>query len=101
MNKFITLRRIAVAVVAEATLKIIISIYFLSFFMERKGEHKIKGDVKISDYSDGGLTMIDLTSFNKALKSIWIKKKYRQIQKTRVNGNSSLTLSYNSLVSQP
>ena len=28
----------------------------------------------ISDYSDGGLKMIDLASFNKALKSIWIKK---------------------------
>ena len=52
----------------------------------------------ISDYSDGGLKMIDLQSFNKARKSIWIKKN-TLIQKTRANGNSSLTLSYNSSVS--
>ena len=28
----------------------------------------------IGDYSDGGLKMIDLESFNKALKSTWVKK---------------------------
>ena len=30
----------------------------------------------INDYSDheGGLKMIDITSFNKSLKAIWIKK---------------------------
>ena len=28
----------------------------------------------ISDYSEGGLRMIDLISFNKALKSTWVKK---------------------------
>ena len=28
----------------------------------------------IIDYSEGGLKMIDLISFNKALKSIWVKK---------------------------
>ena len=28
----------------------------------------------IKDYSEGGLRMIDLTSFNKALKSTWVKK---------------------------
>ena len=28
----------------------------------------------ISDYSDGALKMIDLQSFNKALKSTWFKK---------------------------
>ena len=28
----------------------------------------------ISEYSEGGLRMIDLISFNKALKSTWVKK---------------------------
>ena len=28
----------------------------------------------ISDYSEGGLRMIDLISFNKAFKSTWLKK---------------------------
>ena len=28
----------------------------------------------INDYSEGGLKMIDLFSFNKSLKTIWIKK---------------------------
>ena len=80
MNEFITLRRIAVVVVAEATLKIIIImiIIIIKSIYGAVGRDKIQGDVEISDYSDGGLKMIDLTSFNKALKSIWIKK-YLQI----------------------
>ena len=28
----------------------------------------------ISDYEDGGLTMLDLNSFNKALKLTWVSK---------------------------
>ena len=28
----------------------------------------------INDYSEGGFKMIDITSFNKSLKTIWIKK---------------------------
>ena len=28
----------------------------------------------INEYKDGGLKMIDLSSFNKSLKTIWIKK---------------------------
>ena len=28
----------------------------------------------INDYPEGGLRMIDIASFNKALKSTWIKK---------------------------
>ena len=28
----------------------------------------------ISDYKNGGLRMIDIKSFNKALKSTWVKK---------------------------
>ena len=37
---------------------------------------KIKRDVMISAYKNGGLRMIDITSFNKALncKSTWVKK---------------------------
>ena len=35
---------------------------------------KIKRDVMISDYKNGGLRMIDIKSFNKALKSTWVKK---------------------------
>ena len=50
----------------------------------------------ISDYWDDSLKMIDLTSFNKALESIWIKK-YLDTE-NQANGNSSFTLSYNSLV---
>ena len=28
----------------------------------------------INNYSEGGLKVIDITSFNKSLKAIWIKK---------------------------
>ena len=46
---------------------------FLSLLMGRKPD-KIKRNVIINKYSDGGLKMIDLFSFNKSLKTIWIKK---------------------------
>ena len=35
---------------------------------------KIASTIIINEYSDGGLKMIDLFSFNKSLKTIWIKK---------------------------
>ena len=35
---------------------------------------KIKRDVMISDYKNGDLRIIDIKSFNKALKSTWVKK---------------------------
>ena len=35
---------------------------------------KIKRDVIISDYKNGGLRMIDIKSCNKVLKSTWVKK---------------------------
>ena len=35
---------------------------------------KIKRNIIINEYSDGGLKMIDPFSFNKSLKTIWIKK---------------------------
>ena len=35
---------------------------------------KIKRNTMIRDYSEGGLKMLDIASFNKALKIVWIKK---------------------------
>ena len=46
---------------------------FFHFLWSGKG-HKIKLNVMICDYSDGGLKMIDLESFNEALQSTWVKK---------------------------
>ena len=48
---------------------------FFNFLWSGNGNKiKIKRRVMIVDYSDGGLKMIDLQSFNKALKSTWLKK---------------------------
>jgi len=38
-----------------------------------KGD-KIKRDVMISEYEDGGLKMIDIRLFTQALKLNWVKK---------------------------
>ena len=38
-----------------------------------KGD-KIKRKVMINDYSEGGLKMIDIVSFNRSLKATWIKR---------------------------
>ena len=46
---------------------------FYSFLWSGKGD-KIKRDVMISDYKNGGLRMIDIKSFDKTLKSTWVKK---------------------------
>ena len=46
---------------------------FFKFLWNDKGD-KIKRKVMINDYSEGGLKMIDITSFNKSLKATWIKK---------------------------
>ena len=46
---------------------------FYSFLWNDKGD-KIKRTVLINDYDKGGLRMIDLSLFNKSLKSTWIKK---------------------------
>ena len=46
---------------------------FYDFLWSRRGD-KIKRDVMINDYKNGGLRMIDIKSFNKALKSTWVKK---------------------------
>ena len=47
--------------------------WFYAFLWNGKGD-KVKRKVMINDYCDGGLKMIDLFSFNKSLKSTWIKK---------------------------
>ena len=46
---------------------------FYGFLWSGRGD-KIKRDAMISDYKNGVLRMIDTKSFNKALKSTWIKK---------------------------
>ena len=51
----------------------VINNMFYSFLWSGRGD-KIKRDVMISDYKNGGLRMIDIKSFNKALKSTWVKK---------------------------
>ena len=62
---------------------------FYHFLWDRKPD-KIKRNVIINDYGEGGLKMIDLFSFNKSLKTIWIKK---YLDKTNLgkSGNFSLT----------
>ena len=46
---------------------------FFNFLWDGKGD-KIKRDIMISDYENGGLKMIDIKVFNRTLKSGWIKK---------------------------
>ena len=46
---------------------------FLVFLKKNKGD-KIKKNVIIKNYGNGGLRMLAITSFNKALQSVWIRK---------------------------
>ena len=46
---------------------------FFDFLWSGRGD-KIKRNIMINDYPDGGLKMIDIQSFNKSLKTTWIKK---------------------------
>ena len=46
---------------------------FFYFLWNGKGD-KIKRNVITQNYGNGGLRMIDIASFNKALKSVWIRK---------------------------
>ena len=46
---------------------------FYRFLRNSKGD-KIKRTVLINDYENGGLKMVDLSSFNKSLKTTWIGK---------------------------
>ena len=43
------------------------------FLWDGKGD-KIKRSIMISDHENGGLRMLDLNSFNKALKLSWVRK---------------------------
>ena len=43
------------------------------FLWDGKGD-KIKRDIMISEYEDGGLKMIDVRLFTQALKLSWVKK---------------------------
>ena len=54
-------------------------------------DDKIKRDIMISDYENGGLRMIDIKLFNKALKLSWIKK----YLDTENHGKWKLFLIYN------
>ena len=46
---------------------------FFDFLSNSEGD-KIKRNVITQNYSDGGLRMIDISPFNKALKAVWIRK---------------------------
>ena len=50
-----------------------INVMFYNFLWNNKGD-KIKRNIMINDYSEGGLKMIDLASFNRSLKATWINK---------------------------
>ena len=44
-----------------------------SFLWDGTGD-KIKRSVMLNEYKDGGLKMLDIQSFNQALKTKWVKK---------------------------
>ena len=46
---------------------------FFGFLWNRKGD-KIKRNIITQNYGNGGLKMIDIVSFKKALKSVWVRK---------------------------
>ena len=46
---------------------------FYNFLWNDKGD-KIKRNIMINDYPEGGLKMIDIDSFDRSLKAVWIKK---------------------------
>ena len=46
---------------------------FFNFLWNNKGD-KIKRSVMINNYENGGLKMVDISSFNKSLKTTWVKK---------------------------
>ena len=50
-----------------------INTLFYAFLWNGKGD-KVKRKIMINDYHDGGLKMLDIASFNKSLKTVWVKK---------------------------
>ena len=57
---------------SEKSLKKVNDLLF-KFFWDNKGD-KIKRTEMIADYKNGGLKMLDIIEFNKALKITWILK---------------------------
>ena len=51
-----------------------INVMFYNLLWNDKG-NKIKRKVMINDYSEGGLKMIDIASFNRSLKATWMTRK--------------------------
>ena len=45
--------------------------FTISVLWNDKGD-KIKRNIMINDYPEGGLKMIDIYSFNRSLKAVWI-----------------------------
>ena len=64
------------------------------FLWDNKGD-KIKRTEMIADYQDGGLKMLDIIEFNKALKITWISSIFLMI--ASLSGNPSSTSFYLSL----
>ena len=69
---------------------------FYSFPWNGKGD-KIKRNVIINDYPNGGLKMTDIDSFSKSLKATWINKyldEYLELEsldaKTVLTGNLNM-----------
>ena len=50
-----------------------INTLFYAFLWNGEGD-KVKRKIMINDYPDGGLKMLDIASFNKSLKTVWVKK---------------------------
>ena len=57
-----------------------------NFLWDGKGD-KIKRSVMLNEYKDGGLKMLDIRSFNYALKSKWVKK---YLDDDREHGNLTI-----------
>ena len=49
-------------------------IVFVMVFLWGGRGYKIKRNIMIADYDQGGLKMVDVPLFAKSLKSAWIKK---------------------------
>ena len=63
---------------------------FYNFLWSGKGD-KIKRNIIINDYPDGGLKMIDIESFNKSLNKNHLDKKSILIKTIKGNGKFSLS----------
>jgi len=62
---------------------------FYSYIWNNKGD-KIKRSVIIHDDKKGGLRMVDIATFNKSLKTTWIKKNIAMVLTTGNGKNFSI-----------